>query len=301
MNEQSELSCVFLTYIKDKEDLACVKILIKSLRDFGGTYSKEALYVFMQKRLDAFNELVLDNVFVIPIELDEPLHSYPFAYKVFAVSALQDFITPLPTTIIWLDPSAIILRQPSLFDLKDRRQLALRPVHVKNVGICRDDAIDTYWSHIYNTVEVEYGSLYSVKSYVDQEDLFPYYNCGIYALHHHGKVLSMWWDVFKKLVLDVQFQGSHCASCLHKVFLHQSIFSALICKHLSSEDVRILPPEYGYPLHFHNKLSSMGKQIALEDVVCMLGYNEDMSKEEKLEIFQGSPSRIKTWLLQNAI
>lgn len=301
MNAQPKSSCVFLTYSKDKEDLACVKVLIKSLREFGGSYRSAALYIFMQKRLVASDELALDNVFVIPIELDEPLHSYPFSYKVFAVSALQDFITPLPTTIIWLDPSAIILQEPGLLDLEDRRHIALRPVHVKNVGIRRDDAIDTYWSNIYNTVEAEYGSLSSVTSYVDQEVLFPYYNCGIYAISPRSKVLSRWWDVFRKLVLDVRFQGSQCAGGLSKVFLHQSVFSALICKYLSSEDVCILPPEYGYPLHFHNRLSGMGKQIALENVVCMLGYNEDMSTEEKIEIFQGSPSRIKAWLLQNAI
>ena len=205
----------------------------------------------MQKRLVASDELALDNVYVIPFELDEPLHSYPFSYKVFAVSALQDFITPLPTTIIWLDPSAIILQEPGLLGLEDRRHIALRPVHVKNVGLRCDEEIDTYWSHIYNTVEVEHGDLYSVKSYVDQADLYPYYNCGIYEISPHSKVLSMWWDAFSKMVLDVQFQASHCGSILHKVFLHQSIFSALICKYLSAEDVRILPPEYGYPLHFH--------------------------------------------------
>ena len=43
MNAQPESSCVFLTYSKDKEDLACVKVLIKSLREFGGTYRSTAL------------------------------------------------------------------------------------------------------------------------------------------------------------------------------------------------------------------------------------------------------------------
>jgi hypothetical protein len=34
-------------------------------------------------------------------------------------------------------------------------------------------------------------------------------------------------------------------------------------------------------------------------VVVLLGYDEDISREEKLEILQSCPPRIRNWLLEN--
>jgi len=81
--------------------------------------------------------------------------------------------------------------------------------------------------------------------------------------------------------------------------LHQCIFSVLICKYIPFERIKILPPEYGYPIHFHERLSESHEEIRIQDVVVMLGYNEDISDEDRIKIFNKCPNEIGTWLMSN--
>jgi hypothetical protein len=69
------------------------------------------------------------------------------------------------------------------------------------------------------------------------------------------------------LVTDEAFQAGPCANELHKVFLHQAILSTLVARDLDWERVRLLPPEYNYPLNLLEEMPPHLKVPALNSLV----------------------------------
>jgi len=274
-------SYIFLTAVNSKEDTYAVKVLIRSLRRFGGEYRSIPIYIYTsldQQQLDIESNATEK---VIPYKLEEPFHSYPFAYKVIAISDISNRIKIIPDRIIWLDPSSMILKPPELFNIKNDYLIGIRPVHIKNVGIEIEEEINDYWKAIYSLLTMDHSKLPSMRTYVDKKVILPYFNCGIYVIDSNNEMLKFWWDTFEKLVEDAFFQNNICKGNIQRIFLHQCIFSALICKYIPYERIRIFPPEYGYPLHFHERLSQSHEEIRINDVVVMLGYNEDLSETMK--------------------
>ena len=294
-------SNIFLTAVNSTEDISAVKILIKSLRAFGGRFNITPIYIYTSLNVKELDIELSEIQQVIPYVLNEPFHSYPFAYKVFAVSNINKHLTYIPERIIWLDPASIILKPPVLFDLPSYFEIIIRPVHIKNVGVNIDKDIGDYWKNIYSIVAVDHCKLSSVQTYVDKQEILPYFNCGMYVINAKSELLKLWWELFKKMVEDTHFQNSACAEIQNKIFLHQSIFSALICKYIPFEKIHILPREYGYPVHFHERLSKSHEGLSIDDVVIMLGYTEDISDEDKLKIYSTCSAELRTWLVRNAI
>lgn len=294
------ITSIALTTLTSVKEIFAVKVLIKSLRTFGGLYSDIPVCIYTS--LNA-QELEIDSdekLHIISCTLEEPFHTYPFAYKVFAISDIKKRFEHVPEKIIWLDSSSIILKPPALFDLHNNFEIALRPVHIENIGLNFNAEIDGYWKKIYSALDLNPNSLHSIKTYVDNQEIFPYYNCGMYVIDSQNQALKLWWQIFEKLVSDAYFQNSLCTNYQHRLFLHQSIFSVVVSKVIPQEKIYMLPPEYGYPLHFHTKLSLNHEHVSLDEAVIILGYCEDMTNEEKLKIFNGS-RRLRAWLRENAI
>jgi hypothetical protein len=301
MDDAVSGSNIFFTTLLGVRDVFAVKLLVKSLREFGGHFRDAHVYIYSSLSLKDLGFEWDEGTTILPIALDEPLRSYPFAYKVFAASKIVADIKYLPQRIIWLDPSAILLKVPELFNPEDAFDIALRPVHVRNVGASINQKIDGYWEKIYDEVELDYSKLRPVRTYVDQEEILPYFNCGMYSIKGENELLNSWWRSFRRLAEDRHFQDCICTSFQQRLFLHQSIFSALVCKVIPYEKVFILPREYGYPLHFHARLLSEKRHVGMDEVAVMLGYREDISDEERHALFKKSTGKLREWLIENAI
>lgn len=72
-------------------------------------------------------------------------------------------------------------------------------------------------------------------------------------------------------------------------------------QHCFAFEIFILPPAYGYPIHFHARLLSEKDGLRMEEIALMLGYSEDISDDERYEIFKTSPGELRNWLMENAI
>ena len=70
------------------------------------------------------------------------------------------------------------------------------------------------------------------------------------------------------MITDQAFQSGPCQDERHHIFLHQAIWSALLTKLLDRKRVRLLPPEYSYPLHFHPEIPLARRAQTLNDLVC---------------------------------
>jgi hypothetical protein len=90
---------------------------------------------------------------------------------------------------------------------------------------------------------------YTVESFVDGLTLRPYFNTHCFALNPAAGLARAWWESFRALVADEAFQVGACRDDVHKIFSHQAVLSALVAKQLPRDRLRLLPPEYNYPLN----------------------------------------------------
>jgi len=79
---------------------------------------------------------------------------------------------------------------------------------------------------------------------------------------------ASWQELFESPVADERFQSGPCADQLHRIFLHQAVLSTLVAKELPWHRLRLLPPEYSYPLHLHAKVSPERRARTLNELVC---------------------------------
>jgi hypothetical protein len=137
-----------------------------------------------------------------------------------------------------------------LFDLAPSFDMAVRPVHIQNVGLLASAPLDSFWQGVYKAVGV-YDVRTYVESFVDQRRIRAYYNSAGFAANPGRGLLGRWLECFEALVGDGGFQSSACQDDTHQVFLHQAVLSTLIATEVDAQRLRILPPDYVYPYNLH--------------------------------------------------
>jgi hypothetical protein len=93
------------------------------------------------------------------------------------------------------------------------------------------------------------------------------------------------------MVSDEAFQTGPCSDERHQVFLHQAILSALVARDLDWSRVRLLPPEYNYPLNLLDKMPSNHRAPVLNDLVNAV--YEDSFPWTEIDILDP----LRSWLL----
>jgi hypothetical protein len=293
------ISTVFLALVSDDAGGAAVRTLIESLRAFGGPFADAPVWVFGPRgRTDSAAPARGEGVRVVPLDLDEALRSYPFAHKVLAAATAAELLPAETRTVVWLDSEALILKPPSLLETSAGCRAALRPVHIRNVGMRIEEPLDAYWARIYSAAGLEDPRPRSVQSFVDDQAIRPYFNCGAYSLDPSMGIFRLWWKCFEDLVRDARFQQGACGDEPHRIFLHQAVLSALITRHVPWHEIRLLPPGYGYPLHFHGALGQQRRELPMDDLACPLCYH--VAARDRESMWRRASEPLRSWLLEHA-
>jgi hypothetical protein len=282
----------FLTVVNSKKDERQAQFLIRSLRSFGGPLQDCPFWVFAPQGMafDVFPNM--GNTSVVSLEMDGSYRQYILAEKVFACAQAETMVRPDIRSLVWLNLDCLVVNPPVLFDLEASQDAALRPVHVKNIGLLASEDLDDYWKTVYQITGVE-TIPYTVKSVVDSRVLRPYFNTHCFSINPTKGKLQAWRNTFTLLVADKEFQDGPCKDDLHRLFLHQAVFSALILKSLEKDRIRFLPLEYSYPLHLQNRLPAPRRIQRFDQLVCAV-YEEPEYLEET-----GVQELLKTWLAAN--
>jgi hypothetical protein len=298
MDGQPVGQMAFVTAVLIPEQRACARLLVDSLRTFGGPLSDCPVWILeMRPHTAPCGDLAGPGVDVVRLEVPESLPRYYFTYKVYAWAQVESWADPSQQSLVWLDPGCLVVRPPMHFELARLQAAAFRPVHIRNVGIPAAMELDPFWEGIYRVVGLEEAG-YSVESFVDGQTIRPYYNTHLFALDPGQGIGRVWLEAFETLVQDEAYQVAACADELHKIFLHQAVLSALVAKQLGPERIRVLPVEYSYPLHLHGQVPPERQPDTLNRLVCPV-YEEGFRYPETLE---GLPvvEPLASWLQERA-
>lgn len=244
--------------------------LIESLRTFGGAYRSAPFWLFdsvVQEWQESTS--ALPNVEIIPLATPPALADAILANKVCACAQAEGRARGAFDALVWVNPECLFLQPPALLDLRGDADIALRPVHLRNVGAPATAPLDAYWRTIYATVGLEITGA-EVESFVDGQRIHPYFNTHLFAIDPSLGLCGRWLHDFAALLNDDAFQSGACADGLHRLFLHQAILSALLLAAIPPARRRILPPAYGYPYDLHDRIPPARRAHSLDELVCVV-------------------------------
>ena len=267
----TEQTC-FLLMFRSEEGERLARIVIESLRAFGGPLRDCPAWAFVLNPDRVSHALPgLKGVHCFPLAIEEACPPYPFAEKVYACAQAEAMAGPDIRSLVWLSLDCLVINPPLLFDLGPApdtasADAAFRPVHHRNVGSPAHEPPDDFWRGIYQVLEVN-DMPYTVESFADGQTLRPYFNTHCFAFNPAAGLGRAWWAHFKAMVTDQAFQAGPCCDELHQIFLHQAILSTLVAKLLAWERIRLLPPEYNYPLNLLNEMPPDRRAPTLNSLV----------------------------------
>jgi len=285
---------VFLTMVHSPTEKIGAKLLIQSLRQFGGEMSKCPFWLFESDKVHgACSDLIPLNVEVFPLEVNNITKHYVFSSKVSACHQAEKMVPPAKRAIIWMDTNCLIVQPPLLFNLGDSFDAAVRPVHIRNVGLTRADPVDEYWRGVYSAIGVD-DLPGAVDSFVDDKHLRPYFNSHAFAINPALGLMCKWSEKFEALVSDRDFQARACKDDLHQIFLFQAILSALLATSTLPDRLRILPTTYNYPYNLHGHVPAEKRAQSLNELVCFTYEDRTIQPDAVTDIQIHEP--LRSWL-----
>jgi hypothetical protein len=286
---------VFFTCVKTIRERNCARVLIDSIRTFGGPLSSAPILVFEANPHEVpCDELPVDGVQTIMLNLPDNVKDYYFSSKVWACAQAEKLTAQSTHSLVWLAPEVLIVQPPVGFDLSTDCDAAVRPVHIRNVGSLSGSPLDAFWQGVYDALDIE-DVHFDVVSFVDGQRLRAYFNTAALSINPARGVLRRWFEVFEKLVNDTSFQSAACQDDLHRIFLHQAVLCPLIVTMLEPDKIRMLPPVYGYPYNLQPSLGEEQRARKLNDLVCAV-YEERSLHPEEMDITVNEP--LRSWILK---
>jgi hypothetical protein len=254
MNEKSSNDMRFLLMFRSEVGERMARTVIESLRAFGGPLGDREVWAFVLDPDRVSRALHgIDRVHGFPLALPEGCPSYPFAEKAYACARAEEMAGPDVRSLVWLGLDCLILNPPLLFDLGPApgvapADAAFRPVHHQNVGSLAHEPPDGFWQGIYRALGA--GEMpYTIESFVDRQKQRPYFNTHCFAFDPATGLGHAWWEHFRALASDQAFQAGPCSDEAHQIFLHQAVLSTLVARQIDRGRLRLLPPDYNYPLN----------------------------------------------------
>jgi hypothetical protein len=289
---------VFVTLVRTTGGRSGACTLIESMRSFGGALSQCPIWLFEANPREApCTSLQGMNVQVFPLSLPDTVSHYAYADKVYACAQAEEMIAPDVRSLVWIAPDCLIISPPLLFDLGPSFDAAVRPVHIRNVGLPPAEPLDDFWKKIYEIVGVP-DIQTTVETFVGAQRIRSYFNSHALAVNPSKGIFRRWSECFEALVCDEAYQEDPCRDERHHIFLHQAVLSALLAAQLDPTRLRVLPPDYNYPYNLDRSVPQDRRAVALNDLVCITyeGRPLDPSLVDDIDIHDP----LRSWLSAHA-
>jgi len=260
------------------------KILITSIRKFGGVFSNCPIYSFQPRKAQKVSQQTKrffeDNqVEFIDLELNKKYAYYPLANKQMVCAWAERNLNS--EILVFLDSDVVVFDEPKEFLVVKKNEVRVNPVALKGIGSNgQNDGNSTYWESLYKKVGVKTKKY--IKTLVDKELILEYWNTGHISTRRENGLFNEW----NKNLQDVLSQKLIPSNGLF--FAEQATFAATV----SSLELEVRP--FGKKYNYH--LLKRSKIINPIEIVS-LHYHDIFEKGEIPNQLKKSISRTKNdWL-----
>jgi hypothetical protein len=200
--DQSELPLI-VTVIEAGALERQVRLLVESLRKWGGRLAKARVFAIQPRRGPSLRIETTRALDALQIEYqrimrDDHLHWFPYLNKTAAVKYVAQ---NNPTSrIIWLDADTLIVNEPSSLILPQGIQFSACASD-KNIGTAHDeDRFSPYFKACCSTLGVNFASLPYIETEAERIAIRAYWNSGVYAFDANSGLAETHHEFTLKLV-----------------------------------------------------------------------------------------------------
>ena len=275
-----------------------IRLLLDSLKVFGGTFFRAPLTVVHPDSLKAASEdarlWASPDVNMIPFRISSEEMEFPLSAVAIGAAAAEEAVAGKTGALVWLLEDTLVLRNPLAFALVPSKQYAYRPVHHTNIGSPWGAPPDGFWTAIYRHCKVEPDRLFSMNTCVRDNAILPYFNAGCQVTRPQNGLFSRWRDVFRRLCCHPDV-APFLARSSYRVFMHQAVLAGVVLSSFAAEQLHELPESYNYPLHLHAEYPCEFRPTRLNDLVTCRYETIDELKKVLALVPVDEP--VKTWIL----
>ncbi|NTU51798.1 MAG: hypothetical protein HGA94_05095, partial [Candidatus Aminicenantes bacterium] len=115
----ASLPLAFVTYVHQPYQESAARALIECIRTWGGDYRGSPIYVVVTDPGYLTRGLEDKTVMRVPLEVGEPVRSFPYAVKARAAAAVEGLVAGKVRSLAWFDPETLLFGPPREMDLGD--------------------------------------------------------------------------------------------------------------------------------------------------------------------------------------
>lgn len=268
---------IFASFAEDAAQLQHTLILTESIRAFGGQFKDAPIRIYapgtlLETQQEMLNKFAALKAEIKPSEAPKEALGFPFAGKVFAAAKAEAEAKGDASILVWLDEDTVVLKEPRELMLAKGKSLGYRPVMHQNIGSLYEEALDPYWSRVYEKLSVPETAIFPMKTVADEKTLRPYFNAGLLVVRPERGILKKWAEDFPILYRDAVLAGMCRNDSRTRIFLHQAALTGAILNLLKKDEMTQLSDLYNYPMFF-KQMYGAGKEFDTLDGVVTLRYD----------------------------
>jgi ankyrin repeat protein len=249
------------TFAEQESDLARIRIMMASLRTFGGRFKDAPFWVYLTEGLLASESEHLAEIeslggsFRLGQAPEEAAWFY-FSGKVFASAQAEAEASGKADFLAWLDSDTVFLGEPGEFILPRGKSLGYRPVMHRNISPLYDEPLDEFWKRAYGDMAIPESRVFPMAAVADGEKIRPYINAGCLIVRPERGLLRKWAETFPLLYGDPVLKEMCREDERKRIFIHQVALSGAVMKHLGREEILELSDRINYPIFFGEMFGS---------------------------------------------
>jgi len=249
------------TFAEQESDLARTRLMIESLRTFGGRFKDAPVWVYLTEGLLASESEHLGEIeslggsFLLGQVPEEAIWFY-FSRKVFASAQAEAEAAGKADILAWLDVDTIFLQEPGEFILPKGKSLGYRPVMHRNISPLYDEPLDDFWKRAYDKMSIPKARVFPMVTVADGDKIRPYINAGCLIVRPERGLLREWAETFPLLYQDPALKEMCRQDERKRIFIHQVALAGAFMIHLRKDEKFELSSRVNYPLFFGEMFGS---------------------------------------------
>jgi hypothetical protein len=246
---------VFTTFIELKEELLSLKVMVESLRTFGGKYKNAPVWIYTTNELMASESEALAKFASLNVEFrasQAPQDATWFflARKVFAAAQAESDTEGKAAILARLDTDTIFIQEPDEYILPESKSLGYRPVFHRNINPLYSEPLDEYWARAYQIMDINESTAFPMVTPADGDTIRPYFQAGCIVVRPKQGILRKWAEMFAVLYQDSVIKELCKQDQRKRIFTFQVALTGAILNNLDRSEMIEFSDRINYPIFF---------------------------------------------------
>jgi hypothetical protein len=246
---------IFTTFVESKDELLPLKVMVESLRTFGGKFKDAPVWVYTTDKLMASESEALAKFASLNVEfrasqVPQDATWFFLARKVFAAAQAEADAEGKAAILARLDTDTIFIQEPDEYILPEGISVGYRPVFHRNINPLYTDPLDAYWTRAYQIMGIQESTVFPMVTPADGDTIRPYFQAGCIVVRPERGILRKWAEMFTVLYQDSVIKELCKQDQRKKIFTFQVALTGAILNNLAQSEIIQFSDRINYPIFF---------------------------------------------------